>query len=506
MRGFRRTFALALSLVLSIVASSCNSGAGLDSGSASRPAPPAAMNRSAVPAEPDSQSGESYARVHDNPYVDASITPVSTFSIDVDTASYSNVRRFLADGQLPPPDAVRVEEFVNYFTYDYPQPDGDVPFSVTSELAECPWNAKNHLLRLGLKGRDAGSEQLPAANLVFLIDTSGSMESDDKLPLLKSCLRILVDQLRPEDRVAIVTYAGTSGRALAPTRGDRKAEIMAAVDNLGAGGSTNGGAGIELAYETAVEGFLPGGINRVILATDGDFNVGVTSESELVALIEQKRKSGVFLSVVGLGKGNLQDSKMERLADLGNGNYAYIDSIGEGRRLFGRELTGTLHTIAKDVKIQVEFNRAAVARYRLVGYENRVLANRDFADDAKDAGEIGAGHTVTAMYEIEPAESAPRVGELANVQLRYKPPSSDESRLLRLAVAGGPQPLGASSNDFRFAAAVAEFGMVLRQSPYAGDSSFEEAISLATSGRGPDLDGRRAEFLMLAARASSLRR
>src|SRR5947209_10778167 len=362
-----------------------------------------AATQSAPQEQEESARGESYAKIDENPFLEAARAPLSTFSIDVDTASYSNTRRFLSEGRLPPKDAVRIEELINYFNYDYPQPSGSAPFSVTAEVADCPWNARHKLVHIGLQGRRVSTEDMPPANLVFLIDVSGSMNEPRKLPLVKSSLRTLAEQLSARDRVAIVVYAGTSGLVLPSTPGDRKGEIIAAIDRLEAGGSTNGGEGIQLPYRVAQDNFIRGGTNRVILSTDGDFNVGVTGDDALVRLIEEKRKSGIFLSVLGVGTGNLNDSMMEKLADRGNGNYAYIDTEEEARKALGEEAAGTLATIAKDVKIQVEFNPRLVAGYRLIGYENRLLAARDFNDDRKDAGEIGAGHTVTALYEIVPA-------------------------------------------------------------------------------------------------------
>ncbi|HYH86873.1 MAG TPA: VWA domain-containing protein, partial [Pyrinomonadaceae bacterium] len=353
--------------------------------------------------EGEAGGAEAYAKIDENPFLEAARAPLSTFSIDVDTASYSNTRRFLTEGRLPPKDAVRIEELVNYFSYDYPQPAGSAPFSVTTEVAECPWNAKHKLVHIGLQGKRVSNEDMPPANLVFLLDVSGSMNAPDKLPLVKSALRMLTGQLGARDRVAIVVYAGSSGLVLDSTPGDRKGEIVGALERLQAGGSTNGGDGIQLAYRVAQDNFIQGGTNRVILATDGDFNVGVTGDDALVRLIEEKRRGGVFLSVFGFGTGNLNDSMMEKLADKGNGNYAYIDGDAEARKALGEQVGGTLVTIAKDVKIQVEFNPRLVAGYRLIGYENRLLADRDFNDDTKDAGEIGAGHTVTALYEIVPA-------------------------------------------------------------------------------------------------------
>ncbi|HEX8353694.1 MAG TPA: VWA domain-containing protein [Pyrinomonadaceae bacterium] len=469
--------------------------------------------------------GESYAKIDENPFLDAARAPLSTFSIDVDTASYSNTRRFLSGGRLPPRDAVRIEELVNYFPYDYPQPDGNAPFSVTAEVAECPWNPRHRLVHIGLQGREVSAEDLPPANLVFLVDVSGSMDEPDKLPLVKSSLRTLAGQLRPRDRVAVVTYAGASGLALPSTTGERRGEIVSAVERLRAGGSTNGGSGIQLAYRVAQENFIPGGTNRVILATDGDFNVGVTSETELVGLIEEKRRGGVSLSVLGFGSGNLNDSSMEKLADRGNGNYAYIDTPAEADKALGRQVAGTLATIAKDVKIQVEFNPRLVAGYRLIGYENRLLADRDFNDDRKDAGEIGAGHSVTALYEVVPAgqkvenpgvdelkyarppaqgEQGAGANELLTVKLRYKEPDGDASKPLNVGVPDRQASFRNASENFKFAAAVAEFGMLLRDSRYKGQSSFGGAAELARASTGADLRGYRSEFVRLVETARTL--
>src|SRR5256714_1682860 len=469
-------------------------------------------------------SGESYAKIDENPFLEAARAPLSTFSIGVDTASYSNTRRFLNDGQLPPRDAVRIEELINYFNYDYPQPTGDAPFSVTAEVAGCPWNPLHKLVHVGLQGKKISTEDLPPANLVFLIDVSGSMGESNKLPLVKSSLRMLAEQLNSRDRVAIVTYAGTSGLALPSTPGDRRGEIVAAVDRLAAGGSTNGGEGIQLAYRVAQENFIRGGTNRVILSTDGDFNVGVTSDDALVRLIEEKRQSGIFLSVLGVGAGNLNDSMMEKLADKGNGNYAYIDTEEEARKALGEEVAGTLATIAKDVKIQVEFNPRLVAGYRLIGYENRLLAERDFNDDRKDAGEIGAGHTVTALYEIVPAgqrvenpgvdelkyqQTAPPTGgaganELMTIKLRYKEPDGDDSKPLNVGVPDSGASYRNASENFKFSAAVAEFGMLLRDSRYKGQASYDGALELARASKGADLRGYRTEFVKLVETAKGL--
>jgi Ca-activated chloride channel homolog len=470
------------------------------------------------------RAGERYAEIDENPFLEASRAPLSTFSIDVDTASYSNTRRFLNDGQLPPRNAVRIEELVNYFSYDYPQPAGGAPFSVTSEVADCPWNAAHKLVEVGLQGKRISTENAPPANLVFLVDVSGSMNEPDKLPLVKTGLRTLAERLTARDRVAVVVYAGSTGLALPSTPGDRREEILSAIDKLEAGGSTNGGAGIRLAYQVAEQSLISGGTNRVILATDGDFNVGMSSDDELVRLIEEKRQGGVYLSVLGFGTGNLNDSMMEKLADKGNGNYAYIDSEAEADKALGEQAAGTLLTIAKDVKIQVEFNPRLVAGYRLIGYENRLLAARDFDDDRKDAGEIGSGHTVTALYEVVPAgqkvenpgvdelkyarpSEAPQgtaSGELLTVKLRYKEPDSDESKPLSVGVVNTNASYRNASDNFKFAAAVAEFGMLLRGSRYKGQASYDSAAGLARASLGTDLRGRRAEFVKLLESARSI--
>lgn len=468
---------------------------------------------------------ESYDRIDDNPFLGARENPLSTFSIDVDRASYSNIRRFVTQGQRPPKDAVRIEELLNYFTYDYPEPSGAHPFSVTTEVAPAPWQPMHHLVRIGLQARRIAAESLPPSNLVFLIDVSGSMRMPNKLSLIKRALPLLVEQLREQDRVAIVVYAGAAGVVLPPTSGDRKAEILAALERLEAGGSTAGGAGIRLAYDVARRYHLPEGNNRVILSTDGDFNVGASSDAEMERLIEEKRQQGTFLSVLGFGMGNLKDSKMEKLADKGNGTYAYIDGIAEARKVLVEEMGGTLLTVAKDVKLQVEFNPAQVAAYRLIGYENRMLRSEDFDDDAKDAGEMGAGHSVTALYEvvpvgvespvlvrgqgalryqrpgpapIAPAAVAARQRELLFVKLRYKLPKADVSRRFDHVV-GLPGESGArASTDLRFAAAVAAFGMVLRESEHKGTATLDDAIAIARGALGLDRGGYRQDFIRLA--------
>ncbi len=476
--------------------------------------------------EPNTK-GEAYSPIEDNPFVKVSDTPLSTFSIDVDTASYSNIRRFINEGQLPPKDAVRLEEMINYFTYDYPQPTGKTPFSVNTEIAEAPWNPKHRLVQIGLQGKRISTENFPANNLVFLIDVSGSMDEPSKLPLLKSSLRLLVNELRAKDRVSIVVYAGNAGVVLPSTPGNQKDKILKAIDKLEAGGSTAGGAGIQLAYKIARENLIKSGNNRIILATDGDFNVGLSSDTELVRLIEQERNRGVFLTVLGVGTGNLQDSKMEKLADKGNGNYAYIDSLLEAKKVMVKEMGGTLLTIAKDVKIQVEFNPAKVQAYRLVGYENRKLQNQDFNDDKKDAGELGAGHSVTALYEIVPvgaksdaalpnvdplkyqqnkAEPGGNSNELMQVKLRYKEPDKNTSQLLAVPVVDRGLKLQNASTNLKFSASVAAFGMVLRDSQYKGTANFDEVLKLSSQSQGTDLDGYRAEFIRLVQKSKSLKK
>jgi Ca-activated chloride channel family protein len=467
---------------------------------------------------------EAYDHVAENDFIAVARDPMSTFSIDVDTASYSNVRRFLESGSLPPVDSVRVEELINYFDYAYPQPQGKDPFAVISEVADCPWAPGNRLVHVGLQGKIIEDSKIPPRNLVFLLDVSGSMESPDKLPLVKQGMAMLVEQLRPEDHVSIVVYAGASGVVLEPTSGSDKRTILDSLDRLSAGGSTNGGQGIELAYKLAQSHFDAGAINRVILATDGDFNVGTTSQGDLVRLIEQKREHGVFLSVLGFGSGNLKDATMEQLADKGNGNYAYIDSLAEARKVLVEQAGATLVTIAKDVKIQIEWNPLEVESYRLIGYENRKLAHQDFDDDKKDAGEIGAGHTVTALYEVVPARgaggedganlryqsgrnttAAAGSGELMHLKLRFKRPMGADSKLITFAVRDDERTLAQSSDDFRFAAAVAEFGMLLRDSQHRGKASFAQARKLAAGALGHDKGGHRSGFLRMIDMALALK-
>jgi Ca-activated chloride channel family protein len=474
-----------------------------------------------MPAPPPPFNTEAYAHISENRFRRVGAEPVSTFSIDVDTASYSNVRRFLNEGTLPPVDAVRTEELINYFRFGYSDAPGDAPFSVTADVAPCPWNPRHRLALIGLQARRISQEETPTRNLVFLLDVSGSMTPANKLPLVRTAMRMLADTLRPSDRVAIVVYAGASGLALPSTTGDRKEEIQRAIAELRPGGSTNGAAGIQLAYDTAARHFVKGGINRVILATDGDFNVGVTSEGELVRLIEEQRERGVFLSVLGVGTGNLKDSTMEKLANRGNGNYAYLDSLHEARRVLVTEAGSALVTVAKDVKIQVEFNPKTVGAYRLVGYENRLLNREDFNNDKKDAGEIGSGHTVTALYELippgQPIEgadvdplkyqeptrptAAAQSGELMAVRLRYKQPDGDRSQLLSVVVRDRS---GELTPNLGFAAAVAEFGMLLRRSEFKGQATWDSATALAKRYRGEDADGYRAEFVRLVELAAAL--
>jgi Ca-activated chloride channel family protein len=464
---------------------------------------------------------ERYEHLDDSAVKLAAEHPVSTFSIDVDTGAYANVRRFLTAGQLPPQDAVRVEEMINYFDYQYTAPTNrQTPFSVSTEMTAAPWNKEALLLKIGIKGMEVAAEERPAANLVFLIDVSGSMQSPDKLPLLKSAFGLLTDQLTARDRVSIVVYAGSSGVVLEPTPGDQKRKILDAIGRLEAGGSTNGAEGITRAYDLARAGLVKGGINRVVLATDGDFNVGVVNFEALIDLAEQERTSGVALTTLGFGTGNYNDHLIEQLANAGNGNYSYIDTLSEARKVLVSELSSTLVTIAKDVKIQVEFNPAEVLEYRLIGYENRVLAREDFNNDKVDAGEIGAGHRVTALYEVVPVGAKGRVddlrygkptvasgvkGELAHVRLRYKAPEGDSSQLLEFPVRkSAVAALEQSSNDFRFAVSVAAFGQLLRGGKYVGSFDFDDVHELASRSVAVDRDGYRREFLSLVKTASSL--
>lgn len=462
---------------------------------------------------------ENYAEIIENKFIAAASEPVSTFSADVDDASYSNVRRFINEGQLPPKDAVRIEEMINYFNYPYIPPTGKDAFSIYTELATCPWNTRHKLLHVGIKGREVVEADLPSSNLVFLVDVSGSMDEPNKLPLVQASLSLLTDKLRPQDKVAIVVYAGAAGLVLPSTNGDQKTTIKAAVMEMNAGGSTAGAEGIELAYKTARENFIKGGNNRVILCTDGDFNVGPSSDDALLDLITKKRASGIMLSVLGFGRGNYQDAKMQLLADKGNGNHSYIDTKLEAEKVLVREFGSTLFTIAKDVKIQLAFNPGKVRSYRLIGYENRLLAAADFDDDQKDAGETGSGHTVTALYEIIPEVSAAPIepaytskstrieqGSWLTLSLRYKQPEASRSILQTHPVTAGEKNWQASSPHFRFAAAVAEFGLLLRNSAYREESSFAQVQELAKGSLGEDKDGFRKEFLELVRKTGKLSR
>lgn len=471
-------------------------------------------------------STEDYDHIVENRFLMARQNPLSTFSIDVDAAAYSNIRRYINNGSIPPAGAVRIEEMINYFDYTYPQPTNEEPFSVNTELSECPWNAQHRLVHIGLQGKETPLQNLPNANIVFLIDVSGSMEDQNKLPLVKASMNLLTGQLRADDKVAIVVYAGNAGLVLPATSGANRIAIKEAIDQLQAGGSTAGGEGIQLAYKVARENFIKGGNNRIILATDGDFNVGMSSDDELVSLVEKERKSGIFLSVLGYGMGNYKDDKMQQLADKGNGNHSYIDNINEARKVLVSEFGSTLFTIAKDVKIQIEFNPTKVQAYRLIGYENRVLAAEDFNDDKKDAGELGSGHTVTALYEVIPVgvksdfltkvddlkyqpvknTTIPFSGgdELMTIKLRYKKPDGDVSKLIVHPVTNAHIALANTSNNFRFSAAVASFGMLLRNSEFKENASFAQVIGLAKGAKGTDANGYRQEFINLVQAAGSL--
>jgi Ca-activated chloride channel homolog len=465
---------------------------------------------------------EQYDVIKENRFRNVSEHPLSTFSVDVDRASYANIRRFLRNNQMPPKDAVRVEEMINYFNYDYDQPESDDPFSINLEMGACPWNSKNELLLVGLQGKNMNAEEAPPGNLVFLIDVSGSMNSPNKLPLLKSSFKILVDNLRPSDRVAIVVYAGAAGLVLNSVDGRDKSKIYDALDRLNSGGSTAGGAGIRLAYKIARENHISGGNNRVILATDGDFNVGESSDASMVRLIEEKRKEGVYLTVLGFGMGNYKDSKMEKISNAGNGNYAYIDNILEAKKIFGKELFGTLFTIAKDVKFQIEFNPAIVSSYRLVGYENRLLNKEDFNDDTKDAGEIGAGHTVTALYEIVPVKSADGIyivdpldyqenisidtEHLMTLKLRYKKPEESKSHLIRQQIKKDDIFKDIPDNNLLFASSVASFGMLLRDSKYKTSLTYNKVVNMLKQAKGMDEEGYRSELIALVETAEQLNR
>lgn len=498
--------------------------AGTASIAVSRAAAPPAIVPDGIRVPRERWNTEEYARIEENPFVSVRADPLSTFSIDVDRASYGNVRRFLlGESALPPKDAVRIEELVNYFTYDYPEPDGEHPVAVSTEVTRAPWKPEHLLVRVGLQTQRLDFADLPPNNLVFLIDVSGSMSPPNKLPLLKQAFRLLVNELRPVDRVAIVVYAGSAGVVLPSTPASEKERILEAIDRLEAGGSTAGGAGIRLAYDIAKDALIRGGNNRVILATDGDFNVGVSSTSELVRLVEERREQGTFLTVLGFGMGNLKDGRLEQLADRGNGNYAYIDDLLEARKVLVREIGGTLVTVAKDVKLQLEFNPRLVHAYRLIGYENRLLADADFDDDTKDAGEIGAGHSVTALYEVIPvgarsdavvteppalryqeervATATAGADELLSVAIRYKRPDASASRLLRHVVRNEVRE---PSPDLGFAAAVAGFGMLLRESAHVGEWTLADVRRLAEASLGADPEGERRGFLALVRAAERL--
>ena len=468
---------------------------------------------------------EGYDHIVENEFKEATKNPLSTFSIDVDKASYANVRRFISENKLPPGGAVRIEEMVNYFDYKYPQPNDGHPFSINTEYGTCPWNKNHQLVLIGLQGKEFKQETTPPFNLTFLIDVSGSMDEPNKLPLLKESLKLLVDKMRDNDLISIVVYAGSSGLLLKPTNGKNKAIILNSLENMQASGSTAGGEGIKLAYKTAKENYDKEKINRVILSTDGDFNVGVSSDDELVKIIETERESGIYLTVLGFGTGNYKDSKMEKLADKGNGNYAYIDNLLEAKKSLVKEMGGTLQTIAKDVKIQVEFNPAKVKAYRLVGYENRLLNAEDFNDDTKDAGELGAGHTVTALYEIIPASSNETIpatdklkyqktdiqqtalnsSELMTVKFRYKKPDEDKSKLIEHIV--NLNELNKTvSNNFQWASTVAEFGMLLRDSKFKGNVTFSNVLAQAKSAKSTDDEGYRSEMIQMIEKAEMLKR
>ena len=474
--------------------------------------------------QPVDYNTEEYDRIYENPFKDAKQNPLSTFSIDVDNASYSNVRRYLTGNQLPPPDAVRIEEMVNYFTYDYPDPKGEHPFSIITEVSESPWNPENKLVHIGIQGKKLNYDDLKPCNLVFLVDASGSMEDENKLPLLKKGLKMLIENLSSKDRIAIVAYAGAAGLVLPSTEATEEKKIVKALESLEAGGSTAGGEGIELAYKVAKENLIENGNNRVILCTDGDFNVGISSTGDLVRTIEEKRKDGIYLTICGFGMGNYKDNRMEQISNAGNGNYFYIDNIKEAQKVFVKEMRANLFTIAKDVKIQIEFNPAVVKAYRLIGYENRVMANEDFEDDTKDAGELGAGHTVTVLYEIIPVGSSQKVpttgdlkyqdtnlnenasssGEMMTVKFRYKPIKSDESILIEQPIKDESEKLASSSDNFRFSAAVAGFGMLLRGSEFKGDATYDMVLNLAEGAKGTDEEGYKAELVNLIEIASLL--
>jgi Ca-activated chloride channel homolog len=470
-----------------------------------------------IPAGTVDFNTEEYGRIVENSFRETTREPLSTFSIDVDTASYANIRRYLTEGKEPPKDAVRIEELINYFAYNYPKPVGEDPFSVNLEAVTCPWNSAHQLVCIGLQGQKIKDSKLPSANLVFLIDVSGSMQDPAKLPLLKKAFKLLVNQMRPQDHISICVYAGAAGSILPPTSGADKQKILDTLDALEAGGSTAGGEGIMLAYKEAKKHFNPRGNNRVILATDGDFNVGISDTGSLVRFIEEKRKEGIFLSILGFGSGNLKDERMSQLAEKGNGNYSYIDSFLEATKVLVTQMGGTLFTIAKDVKLQLEFNPLKVKAYRLVGYESRLLKNEDFNNDKKDAGELGSGHTVTAFYEIIPAGSSEHVpgvdelkyqkttinpaaattGEILTVKLRYKQPKQEVSKLLSAPLNGPVKPFETASENTRFATAVAEWGLLMRKSEFKDKASFDQVLDIARTAKGEDKEGYRSEFIRL---------
>jgi len=468
-------------------------------------------------------STEEYSPIKENDYFEALKDPMSTFGADVDAASYGNFRRFIMENQLPYADVIRTEEMINYFDYEYKHPEGEDPLSINIEYGDCPWNEKHNLVHIGLKGKTLKKEEQKQSNLVFLIDVSGSMASENKLPLLKRSFKLMVDNLADDDRISVVVYAGSAGMVLPPTKGSEKKTIMDALDKLNAGGSTAGGAGIMLAYKTASENFIRDGNNRVILATDGDFNVGISSTSELVKFVEEKKNEGIFLTILGFGMGNYKDDRLQQIADKGNGNHYYIDNIMEAKKVLVNELTGTLFTIAKDSKIQVEFNPVHISRYRLIGYENRMLENKDFEDDTKDAGEIGSGHTVTAIYEVVPANRDSLLkahqskyieskikdeylnsDEIMTVRIRYKEPDGEKSKEFSKVLKNKPLKLDNTSDNFRFSAAVVELSQILRDSPFKGKSNIEEVIKLAKAAKGKDENGYRAEFIDLCERSAIL--
>jgi Ca-activated chloride channel family protein len=498
----------------------------------SAPAAPAMINaQGAVPkdntvnvkADQDVNT-EEYNKITENEYKDAKENPLSTFSISVDTASYSNVRRSIEGGYLPPKDAVRIEEMVNYFKYNYPQPQGEDPFSINTIVSGTPWNRENLLVLIGLQGKNLDYKNLKPCNLVFLLDTSGSMSNENKLPLIKKALGMLVNELSQKDKIAVVAYAGSAGLVLPSTNASRKKEIIAAMDKLGAGGSTAGGAGIDLAYKVAKENFIQGGNNRVILCTDGDFNVGSSSTSELVRGIEEKRKSGIYLTICGFGMGNYKDGRMESISKAGNGNYFYIDSEKEAKKVFVSDMRANMFTLAKDVKIQIEFNPVFVKAYRLIGFENRLLANEDFKDDTKDAGELGAGHTVTALYEIVPAKSnqevrgagdlkyqktqlnpdASKTGELVTVKFRYKPINAEISKELVRPVKNEVLAIDAAGENFKWACSVTGYAMLLRDSKFKGNMTIDKVLNMAKSAKGTDAEGYRSEFINMVEKSRSL--